>query len=282
MEVKQIATSNPHEYKGMFSINELSTSEKLSSIMSIGELKFRIRHRTTDKGILEFDICFLENQKWINTDKKYRDIHINLAINIDAHTRVVKILKTLEDKVEYENEGKWYAMSEFDIIKSNLVNHEDFYHFPNICSVISVINGSSILSVALEKNCMKRNPFASLHNDTLPTDFELRCENGSIPVHKVVLAIASPMLIGYLENENDWLENRWYKFSETDLSTLQHLKDYTYILGRVTRRGPRKPFVACFMLHDGGIETPVYIKTIIESNARKCTRSFRVCSGPSN
>lgn len=208
MELTKITTSNLLEYKGTFQIYSLENSDIVSPDVNIGKLKLRIKHRTTDKRILEFDIWFSENQKWIIEGKNCRDVHISLTINTHMHTKVISILQN--DK----NEDKWYAISEFDLIRT-------------VGTTNQIIK--CILSVSLDENSMKRNPFASLYSDTSLTDFELRCENGSIPVHKVALAVASPVLKTFLESKNNWLEHSFYKFSETDLSTLQHLKDYIYL-----------------------------------------------------
>uniref|UniRef100_A0A2A4JN09 BTB domain-containing protein n=1 Tax=Heliothis virescens TaxID=7102 RepID=A0A2A4JN09_HELVI len=81
--------------------------------------------------------------------------------------------------------------------------------------------------------CMEAVPcassFASLHDDAELTDFELRGEDGSVHVHRAVLAAASPVL-------RRMLGGAWRETAEgrvdvpgTSRATLQHLKDYVYL-----------------------------------------------------
>nr|XP_021195196.2 uncharacterized protein LOC110379733 isoform X2 [Helicoverpa armigera] len=81
--------------------------------------------------------------------------------------------------------------------------------------------------------CMEAAPcassFASLHDDAELTDFELRGEDGSVHVHRAVLAAASPVL-------RRMLGGAWRETAEgsvelpgTSRATLQHLKDYVYL-----------------------------------------------------
>ncbi|XP_026319271.1 uncharacterized protein LOC113229806 [Hyposmocoma kahamanoa] len=167
------------------------------------------------------------------------------VINIDMHTRVIKILDGDIDS--------WYSLSEFDVIESDLgVTGKVLKNFARqYTNIISLRNVNAVLLVALDENCIKRNPFASLRSDTSLTDFELRCEQGSVPVHRVVLAISSPVLKTFLEGENNWLENSWYRFAKTDLSTLQHLKDYIY-MGVLPDDGLENLLLlaSCYMMDD--------------------------------
>lgn len=71
--------------------------------------------------------------------------------------------------------------------------------------------------------------FSSLHEDTELTDFELRGEDGSVHIHRAVLAASSPVL-------RRMLGGTWRETTEghvevpgTSRTTLQHLKDYVYL-----------------------------------------------------
>lgn len=71
--------------------------------------------------------------------------------------------------------------------------------------------------------------FASLHEDMELTDFELRGEDGSVHMHRAVLAASSPVL-------RRMLGGTWRETTEghvevpgTSKITLQHLKDYVYL-----------------------------------------------------
>lgn len=82
------------------------------------------------------------------------------------------------------------------------------------------------------------NSFASLHDDEELTDFEMRGEDGSVNVHKVVLASASPVL-------RRMLCGKWRETAEGHVDipgaskeTLQNLKNYVY----------------CHILPDKGLE----------------------------
>lgn len=71
--------------------------------------------------------------------------------------------------------------------------------------------------------------FSRLHGDTELTDFELRGEDGSVRMHRAVLAAASPVL-------RRMLGGAWREAAEghvdvvgTSRATLEHLKDYIYL-----------------------------------------------------
>ncbi|KAL0870063.1 hypothetical protein ABMA27_006225 [Loxostege sticticalis] len=71
--------------------------------------------------------------------------------------------------------------------------------------------------------------FAPLHEDAELTDFELRGEDGSVHMHRAVLAASSPVL-------RRMLSGPWRESSEgvvdvpgTSRTTLQNLKDYVYL-----------------------------------------------------
>ncbi|CAG5015131.1 unnamed protein product [Parnassius apollo] len=70
--------------------------------------------------------------------------------------------------------------------------------------------------------------FETLYDDTELTDFELRAEDGSVKVHKEVLAASSPVL-------RRMLSGSWRETTEghvdvpgTSVQTLQHFIDYIY------------------------------------------------------
>lgn len=84
--------------------------------------------------------------------------------------------------------------------------------------------------VAVEMQLMpSSSSFASLHADTDLTDFELRGEDGSVRMHRAVLAAASPMLRGMLSGA--WRESAegHVDVIGTSKATLEHLKDYVYL-----------------------------------------------------
>lgn len=71
--------------------------------------------------------------------------------------------------------------------------------------------------------------FASLHEDTELTDFELRGEDGSVHMHRAVLAAASPVLRRMLGGE--WRETAegHVEVPGTSTATLQNFKNYVYL-----------------------------------------------------
>lgn len=75
----------------------------------------------------------------------------------------------------------------------------------------------------------RASSFATLHEDTELTDFELRGEDGSVHMHRAVLAASSPVL-------RRMLGGTWRETTEghvdvpgTSRITLQNLKDYVYL-----------------------------------------------------
>lgn len=71
--------------------------------------------------------------------------------------------------------------------------------------------------------------FATLHSDMELTDIELRGEDGSIRIHRAVLATSSPVLRRMLAGS--WRETTegHVDVAGTSKATLQHLKDYIYL-----------------------------------------------------
>ncbi|KAH9631854.1 hypothetical protein HF086_014326 [Spodoptera exigua] len=73
------------------------------------------------------------------------------------------------------------------------------------------------------------NSFASLHDDEELTDFELRGVDGSVHMHRAVLAAASPVLRRMLGGV--WRETKegFVDMPGTSRATLQDLKNYVYL-----------------------------------------------------
>ncbi|RVE52772.1 hypothetical protein evm_002645 [Chilo suppressalis] len=72
-------------------------------------------------------------------------------------------------------------------------------------------------------------PLTLLHDDTELTDFELKGEDGSIRMHRAVLAAASPVLKAMLSGK--WRETTDGKIDKlnTSKAALQYFKDYLYL-----------------------------------------------------
>ncbi|KAJ2948675.1 hypothetical protein O0L34_g7931 [Tuta absoluta] len=111
----------------------------------------------------------------------------------------------ITDKTFFSDDGTWHLVYE---------NKKQQYTFDVSVSMDVVPSSSS---------------FATLHGDMELTDFELRGEDGSIRVHRAVLAAASPVLRRMLGGT--WRESTegHVDVSGTSKLTLQHLKDYVYL-----------------------------------------------------
>lgn len=233
LTLNRTTTSNPLcEYKGTFNFSPINNPqrvanvyyEELSTIETISELKFQLKcvacsHSNCFNTYVY--IIFLEKEKLNITDRCY-DVHIDLKINNNnAVTQIVTFAKKVDTT--------WHLLHKHCGQNSGGIN----------------------CAVTVEVKDTINTAFAALYHDTLLTDFELRGENGNIPVHRTVLAMSSPVLKTFLESKINWLENRWYKFSETDISTLQHLKDYIY-LGKLPEEGLQKLLLlaSCYMMED--------------------------------
>ncbi|KAJ2948680.1 hypothetical protein O0L34_g7937 [Tuta absoluta] len=73
--------------------------------------------------------------------------------------------------------------------------------------------------------------FSTLRDDSNLTDFELRGDDGSVKVHKTILAGLSPFIKTLLENSGQWDEvtSNSVNVPNATQGTLEHLKDYIYL-----------------------------------------------------
>ncbi|KAI5640149.1 BTB/POZ domain-containing protein [Phthorimaea operculella] len=73
--------------------------------------------------------------------------------------------------------------------------------------------------------------FSSLRDDSNLTDFELNGDDGSVKVHKTILAGLSPFVKTMLDNSGQWAEvtSNSLKVPNATQETLEHLKDYIYL-----------------------------------------------------
>ncbi|KAI5632796.1 BTB/POZ domain-containing protein [Phthorimaea operculella] len=93
--------------------------------------------------------------------------------------------------------------------------------------------------------------FSFLEDDTELTDFELRGVDGSVHVHKAVLAGFSPVMKTMLNGQ--WKETKEgaIEIPNTSKETLQHLKDYMY-KQRIPATGVEKlaALASCYLMSD--------------------------------
>lgn len=205
--IRSHSVSTQQQQRGYCAVNDYIMVETLS------DLKFQLKCEICiyqSRCIVHTFIRFW-NKKNCNIAGTRYDINIDLKINeLDPITQRL----TLTDKVD----TTWHLLSKQDI---------------------NTYAQSQSATIAVSVVVDKTTAFSALHNDTSLIDFELHGENGFIPVHRTVLAMSSPMVKAFFENETNCFENRCYKFSKTDISTLQHLKDYIY-LGNFPEEGIEK------------------------------------------
>ncbi|CAK1584229.1 unnamed protein product [Parnassius mnemosyne] len=87
----------------------------------------------------------------------------------------------------------------------------------------------SAFDISVVMNTVHVSTFEVLHDDTNLTDFELRGEDGSVKIHKAILAACSPtfrtMFCGSWRETTEGHVN----VAGTSALTLRHLKDYIYL-----------------------------------------------------
>ncbi|XP_022814312.1 uncharacterized protein LOC111348060 isoform X1 [Spodoptera litura] len=111
----------------------------------------------------------------------------------------------IEDKRFTSDDGIWHLINE---------NKRQNYTF-NVTVQLEVVP--------------RVNSFASLHDDEELTDFELRGTDGSVHMHRAVLAAASPVLRRMLGGVWRETEEGCAEMPGTTRVTLQDLKNYLYL-----------------------------------------------------
>ncbi|CAG5015139.1 unnamed protein product [Parnassius apollo] len=109
------------------------------------------------------------------------------------------------------------------IVKKTLVSDDGTWH------LIKEGNLLPDLDISIVMDTVHVSSFEALYNDTELTDFELRGEDGSVKVHKAVLAASSNVLRRMLSGS--WRETTEGRVDVpgTSVQTLQQFKDYIYL-----------------------------------------------------
>lgn len=139
------------------------------------------------------------NLIFIKFQKQRQDDELTYTIKLTSHEFGIT------DKTFISDDGTWHLVHD---------NKKQQYTFDIEINMDVVPSSSS---------------FASLHGDIELTDIELRGEDGSVRIHRAVLATSSPVL-------RRMLAGTWRETAEghvdvagTSKATLQHLKDYVYL-----------------------------------------------------
>ncbi|KAI5640148.1 BTB/POZ domain-containing protein [Phthorimaea operculella] len=126
--------------------------------------------------------------------------NLTYAIKFSSDTLNVK------DRVLLTDDTEWRQMYEGDNIGRNV----------DVTMTLDVYNSNPGI-------------FESLLNDIESTDFELRGENGSVRVHKAVLANFSPVIKTMLSGQWKEVDSGAVEVSHTTKETLIDLKNYMYL-----------------------------------------------------
>ncbi|KAJ8717687.1 hypothetical protein PYW07_005617 [Mythimna separata] len=174
------------------------------------------------------------------TEKTSRELVINDAVAFQVRLVVVQIKShytTTYNNLLFVKFTK--SRLDDDLNYTILFNCADF----NVTQTFTTDNGTwhlvhqnktdkHILSfnVSVEMH-LKENasPYAALHDDTELTDFELRGKDGSVRVHRTVLAAASPVLRRMMSGAWREASEGHVDVSGTSRATLEHLKNYIYL-----------------------------------------------------
>ncbi|CAH0401517.1 unnamed protein product [Chilo suppressalis] len=137
------------------------------------------------------------------------------------YVRFVKLHK--EDDLTYTIKVN---SKELNITDKNFISDDGTWHL--VQDNIKQQNYSFIVTAHIDIT-PSACPLALLHDDTELTDFELKGEDGSISIHRAVLAAASPVLKAMLSGK--WQESTDAKIEKLDTSkaALQNFKDYLYL-----------------------------------------------------
>ncbi|CAK1584230.1 unnamed protein product [Parnassius mnemosyne] len=147
-----------------------------------------------------------------------------MAINVKDVTNNVLILvrffkNCLEDDLTY---SITISSNKLSIAAKRFLSDYNYH-------LIKEDNQERVFDISVVMDTVHVSSFKALHDDTELTDFELRGEDGSVKVHKAVLAASSDVL-------RRMLSGYWRETTEghldvpgTSTQTLQHLKDYIYL-----------------------------------------------------
>lgn len=147
----------------------------------------------------------------------------------NGHTNVYNNLLFIRFFKIHQDDDLTYAIkfssSELGITNKNFISDDGTWHL-----IYDNKKQQYSFDVTVQMDIVpSASSFASLHEDMELTDFELRGEDGSVHMHRAVLAASSPVL-------RRMLGGTWRETTEghvdvpgTSKATLQHLKDYVYL-----------------------------------------------------
>ncbi|XP_063543911.1 uncharacterized protein LOC134752220 [Cydia strobilella] len=198
MELISIEKKNLTSMKLVFSIDALKQGTYISHIYDIYnmiDIQFLLKQHEDDD--LEYYICARKSESACASNLK---IKIQRAFEEAAHTC------HLTCKVHW---SQWQPMG-YDLSNDS----KRYLHLHCTVSITS----------KREDGVIK-----SLHEDEHYTDFQLSATDGTVAVHKVLLAANSPVFKTMLSGEWKEATEGCLKVKGVTLRTLNHLKDYMYL-----------------------------------------------------
>ncbi|CAH0401516.1 unnamed protein product [Chilo suppressalis] len=191
-------------------------------IQTGNSLKIKISIKNSYTNVLWTTKEFIMNAAAVFQVKVFASKDVNTStFNNLIFVRFVKLHK--EDNLTYIIKVQ---SKELSITCKNFKSDDDTWHL--VQDNIKSQNYSFIVTAHIDIS-PSACPLALLHDDTELTDFELKGEDGSISIHRAVLAAASPVLKAMLSGK--WRESTDGKMDKLDTSkaALQNLKDYLYL-----------------------------------------------------
>ncbi|KAI5638293.1 BTB/POZ domain-containing protein [Phthorimaea operculella] len=166
---------------------------------------------------------------------------LNLKLKSDIALDSVQVQEISPEIILCGSDNLTYSVSLVPLTKQegykrseNLVDDDDFEGASwHVIYEKSCINGARMpeynLKIALNVSCKMHNGFSLLYDDTDLSDFELRGTDGSIKVHKAVLAHYSPVMKTMLSGQWKEVKTGAVDIPNTSKETLEQFKNFMYL-----------------------------------------------------
>lgn len=147
----------------------------------------------------------------------------------NGHTNIYNNLIFIKFKKQRQEDELSYSIkfssNEFGVADKNFISDDGTWHL-----VHDNKKQQYTFDVDIQMDILpSSSSFATLHGDVELTDIELRGEDGSVRIHKAVLAASSPVFRRMLGGTWKETTEGHVDVAGTSKATLQHLKDYVYL-----------------------------------------------------